>query len=33
LSLLLYAMDLGIGVPDQAISRLAPLVISPVEDA
>ena len=33
LSLLLYAMDLGIRVPDQAISRLAPLVFSPVEDA
>jgi hypothetical protein len=33
LSLLLYATDLGIRVPDEAISRLAPLVIAPVEDA
>ena len=33
LSLLLYATDLGIRVPDEAISRLAPLAIAPVEDA
>lgn len=33
LSLLLYTMDLGIRVPDEAISRLAPLAISPVEHA
>ncbi len=31
LSLLLYATDLGIRVPDEAVSRLAPLAISPVE--
>jgi hypothetical protein len=33
LSLLLYATDLGIRIPDEAISRLAPLAISRVEDA
>jgi hypothetical protein len=33
LSLLLYASDLGISVPDEAIARLAPLAISPVEGA
>jgi hypothetical protein len=33
LSLLLYAVDLGIRVPDEALARLYPVAIPPVEDA
>jgi hypothetical protein len=33
LSMLLYATDLGIRVPNEAISRLAPLAISPADHA
>jgi hypothetical protein len=31
LSLLLYAADLGLRIPDEAISRLAPVAIPPIE--
>ena len=33
LSLLLYAADLGIRIPDEAIARLSPVAIPPLDDA